>query len=225
MKLKYALLEYPIIYLTGPTKSGKTTLLYSMEDTFSYIDLNDPMNLKLAQTYPAIFIKSLPPKTIINNAILAPQLFKYMRLYLNRLALKNNGYIVGYFLITGQTKIKNESIIFDHLSGYIQILTLLQLSAAEIRPSSNINFIHDLFTKSYNTHTLKTFAQLSSIIQYATFPEMLLYKNEDKSIWYKRYLDKILHEDIKILLYSENRKILEKTLGNIKKQSRYNIRL
>jgi predicted AAA+ superfamily ATPase len=216
MKLQYALLEHPIIYIAGPTQSGKTKLLASVEENFTYIDLNDKVNLKLAQTYPAIFIKSLPPKTIINNAILAPQLFKQMRLYFNQLVLKNNGYVVGYFLLTGQTKIDRESVILENLSGYIEIITLLPLSAAEIRPSSNINFIHDLFTKSYQSNSVKTFVQLSYVIKHATFPYFLLEKNEDSAKWYKKYLNKLINEDSKNLSYYENRKILVKILEILK---------
>ncbi len=49
--------KYPIIALTGPRQSGKTTLLKEMFSDYRYVNLENPDTRNFAETDPQSFFK------------------------------------------------------------------------------------------------------------------------------------------------------------------------
>jgi len=81
--LKYKLVElagkYPIVTLTGPRQSGKSTLLRATFPDYEYVSLENNDVRLFAQTDPKGFLSSYPDKTIIDEAQRVPELFSYIQ--------------------------------------------------------------------------------------------------------------------------------------------------
>ena len=75
--LKY-LKQYPVVSLTGPRQSGKTTLIRSSFPDYKYYSLEDPDIRILAQYDPRSFLGS-GDKMIIDEVQRVPELFSYIQ--------------------------------------------------------------------------------------------------------------------------------------------------
>ena len=67
-KLLYYITKYPVVTLTGPRQSGKSTLLRNSFPDFEYISFEDPDRLLLAKNDPRLFLRNYPGKPIIDEA-------------------------------------------------------------------------------------------------------------------------------------------------------------
>ena len=70
--------QFPIIALTGPRQSGKTTLLNELFPDYQYVNLETPDTLLEAKTDPRGFF-SRSNKWIIDEAQNFPELFSYLQ--------------------------------------------------------------------------------------------------------------------------------------------------
>ena len=59
--------KYPIVTLTGPRQSGKSTLLRSSFQDYEYVSLEDPDMRLFATDDPRGFLSTYPNKTIIDE--------------------------------------------------------------------------------------------------------------------------------------------------------------
>jgi len=66
------LTKFPVIALTGPRQSGKTTLLKNILPDYSYISLENPDNREFAENDPNGFLKIYNSKIIIDEAQRVP---------------------------------------------------------------------------------------------------------------------------------------------------------
>ena len=91
--------EYPVILLTGPRQSGKTTLLKELSEkegkNREYISLDDFNLRSMAKSDPAMFLRIHKPPVLIDEAQYAPELFTYIKIYVDE---HNNA---GDFWLTG----------------------------------------------------------------------------------------------------------------------------
>ncbi len=78
-----ALLElaagYPVLALTGPRQSGKTTLARAVFTHLSYVSLEDLDELAFAQRDPRGFLARFPNGAIIDEAQRCPAVFSYLQ--------------------------------------------------------------------------------------------------------------------------------------------------
>ena len=85
--LKKALGESPVVAVTGPRQTGKSTLLKETLPDYSYITLDDPMARQQA-IEDRSFLDSFPPKLIIDEFQYAPGLLSYIKMRVVKTALK-----------------------------------------------------------------------------------------------------------------------------------------
>ena len=71
--------KYPIIALTGPRQSGKTTLLETMFPNYQYVTLEDFDTRNFFATDPRGFFKQYDKYIIFDEAQRAPELFSYIQ--------------------------------------------------------------------------------------------------------------------------------------------------
>lgn len=127
--------KFPIVTLTGPRQSGKSTLLKSILPDYSYVSMEDPDNRLIATEDPRGFLKTYPDKTIIDEVQRVPDLFSYLQSHVD--AENREGM---YYLAGSQNFLLMQSIS-QSLTGRTAILTLLpfshhELKKAEILPST-----------------------------------------------------------------------------------------
>ncbi|MFI3239962.1 MAG: ATP-binding protein [Bacteroidales bacterium] len=129
--LKNRLLElatkYPIVTLTGPRQSGKSTLLRNSFPEYQYISLEDPDMRLFASDDPRGFLQTYPDKTIIDEVQRVPSLFSYLQTHTDSVNRE------GMYLLAGSHNFQLMESINQSLAGRTAILKLLPFSHAEMK--------------------------------------------------------------------------------------------
>jgi len=118
---------YPVVYLTGPRQSGKTTLARSTFPDFEYLSLEELATRRLALDDPRSFLRRLQgfPGAILDEVQNAPDLFSYIQRY----ADEAKG---GPLILTGSQQFLLSERISQSLAGRAAVLELLPFSMAEL---------------------------------------------------------------------------------------------
>ncbi|MEG0899745.1 MAG: ATP-binding protein [Oscillospiraceae bacterium] len=129
--LKIRLLElakkYPIVTLTGPRQSGKSTLLKTSFPEYKYVSLED-LDMRLFATEdPRGFLTTYPDKTIIDEVQRVPSLFSYIQTH------TDNENKEGMYLLAGSHNFLLMENINQSLAGRTAILRLLPFSHYEMK--------------------------------------------------------------------------------------------
>lgn len=66
---------FPVVSVTGPRQSGKSTLVRSLFSDYAYVNLEDRPTYERVMAGPFDFIHERPPRMIINEAQRVPELF------------------------------------------------------------------------------------------------------------------------------------------------------
>jgi predicted AAA+ superfamily ATPase len=118
--------HYPVVTLTGPRQSGKTTLARMTFPDLGYANLEDPGQREYALNDPREFLGRYPAGLIIDEAQRAPDLFSYIQV------LVDQDDAPGRFLLTGSHNFLLMKSIRQSLAGRAAVLHLLPLSLAEL---------------------------------------------------------------------------------------------
>ena len=76
--------QYPILTLTGPRQSGKSTLLKNTFPNYRYVSLEDPDMREFAQTDPRGFLRSYSNRVILDEVQRVPALFSYLQTHVDQ---------------------------------------------------------------------------------------------------------------------------------------------
>lgn len=118
---------FPVITLTGPRQSGKTTLVRSLFSEYEYTNLENLNDLHAAQEDPVRFLKSFSQKgVIIDEAQKFPELFSYLQV------IVDESKKMGRFILTGSQNFLLLEKITQSLAGRAAVLHLLPFEYAEI---------------------------------------------------------------------------------------------
>jgi predicted AAA+ superfamily ATPase len=118
--------KYPIVTVTGPRQSGKSTLLRHYFPEYTYVSLENEDMRALAADDPHGFLRTFPDKTIIDEAQRVPSLFSYLQTYTDEAGKK------GMYLLSGSNNFLLMEKISQSLSGRTAILKLLPFSHQEL---------------------------------------------------------------------------------------------
>ncbi len=122
--------KFPIVTLTGPRQSGKSTLLKSVLTDYDYVSMEDPDNRLFVTEDPRGFIRTYPDKTIIDEVQRVPELFSYLQTHVD--AENREGM---YYLAGSQNFLLMQSIS-QSLAGRTAIYTLPTSIPTIFRPIS-----------------------------------------------------------------------------------------
>ncbi len=125
-KLRKSASEYPVVSLTGPRQSGKTTLVRSVFNEYGYISLESPDHREFAKNDPRGFLSQFSGPVILDEVQRAPDLFSYIQ------GIVDEENVPGRFILTGSHNFLLMDKISQTLAGRCAILHLLPLSAAEL---------------------------------------------------------------------------------------------
>lgn len=134
--LKEVLDILPVITLTGPRQSGKTTLSRHLYPQIPYINMENIQTSLLFRENPVGYLNSLKEGAIIDEAQLEPELFQALQVVVDEDI--QNGYS-RKFIVTGSSNFAIMSKISESLAGRTVPLTLLPLSTKEILKARNDN--------------------------------------------------------------------------------------
>lgn len=129
-KIKQAAQKMPIIAVTGPRQSGKSTLVQEVFSDYTYTNLEDIENRKFAIQDPKGFLQNIGNQAIIDEVQYAPELLSYIQLAVDR------DKIAGQFIITGSLNPLMMQNITQSLAGRVAIFNLLPFSLEELQHTS-----------------------------------------------------------------------------------------
>jgi len=124
--LRRAARRYPVVTLTGPRQSGKTTLAQMAFPDYAYASLEDPDQREFAITDPRGFLSQFVGPVILDEAQRVPDLFSYIQTRSD--ASDKN----GQYVLTGSQSFLLMNTITQSLAGRAAILHLLPFSQAEL---------------------------------------------------------------------------------------------
>ena len=119
--------RYPIVALTGPRQSGKTTLLKGMFPDFRYVSLENPDNRAFAENDPNGFLQLYDQKVILDEVQRVPALLSYIQTIVD----SNN--MMGQFILSGSQNFNLMKSITQSLAGRVALFKLLPFDMMELK--------------------------------------------------------------------------------------------
>jgi uncharacterized protein len=119
--------RYPVLTLTGPRQSGKTTLSRMAFPELPYVSLENPIQRELAQQDPLAFFARYRDGAIIDEVQRVPEVFSHLQ------GMVDEDPRPGRFLLTGSQNLALVNAVTQSLAGRTTLTELLPLSLEEIR--------------------------------------------------------------------------------------------
>lgn len=166
--------KYPILALTGPRQSGKTTLLKKLFADYRYISLENTDERLFAEEDPNGFIAKYDTKVILDEVQRAPALFSYLQTKVDE-----SGFM-GQYILSGSQNFHLLEGITQSLAGRVALFKLLPFDSQELHAEG-------LLPSEWRTMIIKGFYP-------AVYARAL-----DPSIFYSNYLQTYIDRDVSAL--------------------------
>lgn len=126
--LKRAARQFPVVVLTGPRQTGKSTLLMHLFPHHLYVTLDDPVQRRAARQDPVQFVENLGDRAMIDEIQYAPELLPYLKIQADR----HRG-VNGRYLLTGSQVFPLMAGLSETLAGRAALFELLGFSWEELK--------------------------------------------------------------------------------------------
>jgi predicted AAA+ superfamily ATPase len=167
--------KFPIIALTGPRQSGKTTLLKQIFPDYRYISLENPDTRAFATDDPVAFLKLYNENVIFDEVQRAPSLFSYIQ------GIVDESKKMGQFILSGSQNFHLLNNITQTLAGRVALFKLLPFDFTELKA---VNLLRD----SYAQTAVKGF-----------YPAIFT-REIDPIVFYANYIQTYIEKDVTELL-------------------------
>jgi len=173
-KLKQLAVQYPVVAVTGPRQSGKTTLVKHTFPDKKYASLEDPDIREFALSDPRGFLSAYSGGAILDEVQRAPDLFSYIQTIVDQSGKE------GLFILTGSFHFGLMERISQSLAGRTGLLTLLPFS------------FHELYRKGMIPGSLE-------MLLYTGYYPRIYDKQLPPSEWYANYVTTYLERDVRVI--------------------------
>ena len=166
---------FPVLTITGPRQSGKTTLSRVLAPDLPYFSLEDPDTRAFATEDPRAFLRQISDGAIFDEVQRVPSLFSYLQ------STVDADRRMGRFILTGSSQFELIESITQSLAGRASMLNLLPFSLGELQavdraPPSIDELLHrGLFPPIYD-------------------------RPVDPSVWLQDYIGTYLERDVRQIL-------------------------
>ena len=167
--------QYPVVTITGPRQSGKTTLVKTVLKETAYVSLEDPDLREFASNDPRGFLSAYPGSVIIDEVQRVPDLFSYIQTRVDETGKE------GLYILTGSFNFSLMQGISQSLAGRVAILNLHPFSFTELERA-------DRLTES-----------LEDLLFIGGYPR-IYDKDLPPSEWYANYVTTYLERDVRVVI-------------------------
>ena len=119
--------KFPVVSITGPRQSGKTTLARAVFPDYEYLNLENPDTMHEAMADGASFFRNHPAPLILDEVQRMPELLSRIQVAVDESPRKK-----GMFILTGSQQPSLKAGISQSLAGRVAIATLLPFSMDEL---------------------------------------------------------------------------------------------
>jgi len=163
--------KFPVLAITGPRQSGKTTLLKALFYNYRYVSLENPDTRSFALEDPVGFLNQYDQKIIFDEVQRAPALFSYIQSRVDESGM------MGQFILSGSQNFHLLNSISQTLAGRVALFKLLPLDFTELKSQH-------LLTDRYTEACVKGF-----------YPA-IFDRNIDPVVFYSNYLQTYIEKDV-----------------------------
>jgi len=166
---------YPVVAVTGPRQSGKTTLVHSMFSDRPYVSLEDLDEREQAEKDPRGFLARFPEGAVLDEVQRVPSLFSYLQTHVDQ--ERRN----GLFILTGSQQFDLLSSITQSLAGRVALVPLLPFTLDELVAGGFVP--PDL-----------------AVLLFTGFYPPLYDRGLDPGIWYGNYVRTYVERDVRQMI-------------------------
>ncbi len=161
---------FPVVGLTGPRQSGKSTTVRKLLGAqYRYVSFDDPNAVDRFHTDPERFMEVHSDKVIFDEVQRVPEIFHYVKVIVDN---KRNDY--GKFIMTGSSQFSFMKRVTESLAGRIGLLTLLPFQFSEMPAGLREQSLYQ-----------------------GGYPELVGRKYRGAYDWYSSYLETYLTRDVR----------------------------
>jgi predicted AAA+ superfamily ATPase len=190
-KLRRAAREFPVVTVTGPRQSGKTTLVRAAFPDSAYVSLELPDQRAFALEDPRGFLAQFDRPVVLDEAQRAPELFSYIQV---RVDERDRA---GQFILTGSHNFLLMQSISQSLAGRAAVLHLLPFSLAELGGRRDISLA--TFSQALPRKVKSPSRRLMEVLFTGFYPRI-----HDKKLsppdWLASYYQTYLERDVRSVL-------------------------
>lgn len=180
--------KFPVLAITGPRQSGKTTLLKTLFDDYRYVSLENPNARSFALEDPVGFLNQYDQKVILDEVQRVPALFSYIQSKVDESGQ------MGQFILSGSQNFHLMNNISQTLAGRVALFKLLPLDFQELK-------IAGLLQDTYLSTALKGF-----------YPA-IFDRDIDAAVFYSNYIQTYIEKDVTELLHIRDLKLFRTFVG------------
>ncbi len=176
--------QFPVITITGPRQSGKTTLVKKLFPDKQYVSLENPDNRELAQSDPRHFLQRIEDGAILDEIQRAPDIMSYLQ------EIVDVNDVKGQFILTGSNQFSLLNDLTQSLAGRTAVMKLLPFSINEV----------GRYVESFRS---------DDFLYYGFYPG--IYKNSiEPHIAYRMYYETYLQRDLRQLVNIKDLNLFQK---------------
>ena len=188
VKLRDAAEHYPVVTLTGPRQSGKTTILRNTFPAYHYVSLEEPDERAFARSDPRGFLSRYKTEVIFDEVQRAPDLFSYIQTNVD----ENDA--PGRFILSGSQNFLLLGSVSQTLAGRTSILHLMPFTKREIENREELT-LERLFDDPPETSSTDLFRMV-----FTGFYPRIHDKNLEPQGWYSDYFQTYIQRDVRDLV-------------------------
>ena len=190
--LHRAVRKFPVVVLTGPRQSGKTTLLrHNFGKSHRYLSLEPPDVQAAAREDPRGFLASYPPPVVFDEVQYAPVLLPYIKEQVDAHRTR-----AGQFILTGAQNILLAQGVTESLAGRAAMLRLFPLTLREMAGAPGAPLPWE--KGSPDGRRLAGRRLWESFLR-GGYPELAARGKRDASLWHASYVQTYLERDVRTI--------------------------
>ena len=180
--------QFPVLAITGPRQSGKSTLAKMTFPDKKYVSFDDKEMREIAKSSPKDFLKAFPDGVMIDEAQKVPDIFDAIKMVVD-----NSEHVPGKYILTGSSQFRLKENITDSLAGRVGLIKLLPFSISELKEEGILS--DEPYDYVYN----------------GFYPP--LYDNKKHYLrddWFENYIETYLDLDVKDMINPTNIRAFKK---------------